>query len=275
MEHKDTFDSTKGTLQDLLRDVRAGIIQLPEFQRDWVWDDNRVQSLLASVSLSYPIGAVMLLETGNEDVRFKPRLVEGVILENPPSPKYFILDGQQRLTALFQSLLSDHPVATKDTLNRRIFRWYYIRIDKALNSNGDRDEAIIALPPDRLVRNFRGEVIGDYSTIELECKAQLMPLSLVFNTTNQNKWMMRYLQMEPNHTSERLDRWGKVLDLVIQPFQHYQVPIIALHKETRKGAVCQVFEKVNTGGVTLNVFELLTATFAADNFNLRGNALGT
>jgi hypothetical protein len=192
-----------------------------------------------------------------------------VILENPPSPKYFILDGQQRLTALFQSLLSDHPVATKDTLNRRIFRWYYIRIDKALNSNGDRDEAFIALPPDRLVRNFRGEVIGDYSTIELECKAELMPLSLVFNTTNQNKWMMRYLQMEPNHTSERLDRWGKVLDLVIQPFQHYQVPIIALHKETRKGAVCQVFEKVNTGGVTLNVFELLTATFAADNFNLR------
>jgi hypothetical protein len=56
---------------------------------------------------------------------------------------------------------------------------------------------------------------------------------------------------------------------IIQPFQQYQVPLILLRKETPKEAVCQVFEKVNTGGVALTVFELLTATFAADNFKLR------
>ena len=49
----------------------------------------------------------------------------------------------------------------------------------------------------------------------------------------------------------------------------YQVPVIKMLKHNPKDAVCQVFEKVNTGGVSLSVFELLTATFAADDFNLR------
>ena len=50
---------------------------------------------------------------------------------------------------------------------------------------------------------------------------------------------------------------------------HTGVPTIALNRSTPKEAVCQVFEKVNTGGVELTVFELLTATYAVDDFNLR------
>ena len=49
-----TFDSTKETLKKLLEKVQEGGIQLPEFQREWVWEDDRIKSLLASVSLSYP-----------------------------------------------------------------------------------------------------------------------------------------------------------------------------------------------------------------------------
>src|SRR5436305_2092872 len=56
---------------------------------------------------------------------------------------------------------------------------------------------------------------------------------------------------------------------VIKRFEQYQVPLILLRKETPKEAVCQVFEKVNTGGVSLTVFELLTADYAADDYNLR------
>ena len=76
-----TFDSTKESLLDLLRSIRDGKTQLPDFQRGWVWDDEHIRSLLASISLSYPIGALMMLQTGNPDVRFNPRLVEGVGLE--------------------------------------------------------------------------------------------------------------------------------------------------------------------------------------------------
>jgi hypothetical protein len=49
----------------------------------------------------------------------------------------------------------------------------------------------------------------------------------------------------------------------------YNVPVISLTEENKKEAVCSVFENVNTGGVPLNVFELLTASFASDGYRLR------
>ena len=57
-----------------MNQIHTGDIQLPDFQRGWVWDDDHIRSLIASVSLSYPIGSVMLLETGGDGARFKPRL---------------------------------------------------------------------------------------------------------------------------------------------------------------------------------------------------------
>ena len=149
MESMTTFDSTKESLLDLLQSIKQAKTQLPDFQRGWVWDDDHIRSLLASVSLSFPIGAVMMLQTGNPDVRFKPRLVEGLNLSKPPEPERLILDGQQRLTSLFLALLSDSPVATRDRRDKPIERWYYLDIAKALSPNCDREEAIVALPEDR------------------------------------------------------------------------------------------------------------------------------
>lgn len=263
-----TFTSDKESLLPLLQTIRDGKTQLPDFQRPWVWDDEHIKDLLASVSLSYPIGAVMMLETGNAEMRFKPRLIEGVTLNNPPDPERLILDGQQRLTSLFQSLFSGHPVLTKDARGKSIHRWYYLDIAKSLDPNIDREEAIISLPSDRIIRNFRSEVLADYSTIEKECAAELLPLPLVFDMVGLTNWQLRYLQSDPAYLQERLARWNDLLQ-VIQSYQQYQVPVISLKKETPKVAVCQVFEKVNTGGVALNVFELLTATYAAENFNLQ------
>jgi len=73
----ETFDSTKRNLFEILKDVDRGKIQLPDFlpdfQRGWIWDDDRIRGILASVGKAFPIGAVMLLETGNENVRFKTK----------------------------------------------------------------------------------------------------------------------------------------------------------------------------------------------------------
>src|SRR5258708_6074504 len=110
MDAMTTFSSDKESLNEILKAVSTGRYQLPEFQRGWVWDDAHIISLLASVSLSYPIGAVMMLENGNPAVRFKPRAVEGVELDSAKEPERFILDGQQRLTSLFQSLFQRRAV---------------------------------------------------------------------------------------------------------------------------------------------------------------------
>ena len=102
------FHSTSEMLKSVLDSVKKGRTQLPDFQRGWVWDDERIRRLLVSILKSYPIGSVMLLETGNPNVRFKPRLVEGVELEYATLPQRLILDGQQRITSLYQALYNEN-----------------------------------------------------------------------------------------------------------------------------------------------------------------------
>jgi uncharacterized protein with ParB-like and HNH nuclease domain len=72
------FESPDWPLSDLLRDIRVGKVQLPDFQRDWKWDDPRIISLLATITRGYPIGVVMTLETGGDGGRFKPKPLSGV-----------------------------------------------------------------------------------------------------------------------------------------------------------------------------------------------------
>ena len=258
------FDSTKESLLDMLRSIASNKTQLPDFQRGWVWDDEHIRDILSSLSLAYPVGTVMMLEAGGDEVRFKPRLVEGVV-PNGTAPDRYILDGQQRLTSLFLSTLYAGPVETQDSRKKKIKRWYYIDMAKALDINGDRDDAIVSLPEDRLVRNFRNEVIEDYSTPECEYATGLFPMNRVFSSAEWRRGFNRYWE----HDSGKSEVFDRFEEIVIKKFEQYQMPLILLRKPTSKEAVCQVFEKVNTGGVSLNVFELMTATFAADDFNLR------
>lgn len=266
------FDSPDLNLgNELLKDVRSGKIRLPDFQRDWKWDVDRISSLLASVSLGYPVGVVMLLETGGADVQFATRLVSGVDLAEANKPvERLILDGQQRLTSLFQALASGHVVQTQDTRKQRLERWFYISMEEALDADGDREVAIVAVPADKVQRdNFGKDVKLDLSTPELEITQEHFPLSIVFDGAAVDAWAFQYVQLEPANASERLKRWSTFKNEVLGNITGYTVPVIVLRKETPREAVCTVFEKVNTGGVVLDVFELLTATFAATEFDLR------
>ncbi|MET8349023.1 DUF262 domain-containing protein [Micromonospora sp. NPDC005206] len=260
----DAFGIEKEFLKDLLRDVEEGGAQLPEFQRGWVWPDRNIASLLASISLGYPVGTVMMLRTGGP-VRFKERPVEGATPPVNQRPERLILDGQQRLTSLFQSLKLGKPVRTQDVRKRPVSGWFYIDMRAALDPDGDREEAIYFVPEDRVVRNFRKEPIRDYSTPDKEYDAHFFPLHQVFDPDN---WSMGF-QEYWDYDREKIKLWNAFRREVVNHFSTYQLPIIELGKATPREAVCQVFEKVNTGGVTLTVFELLTATFAADEFDLR------
>ena len=132
------FDSKDEPLTDLLGKAANGKLQLPDFQRGWVWDDNHITSLLASISLAYPIGAVMTLKTGNPDVRFRPRTLEGVSLTGSIEPDLMLLDGQQRMTSLYMALSTREPVVTRDSRGRTLKRHYYADISTCIDANADR-----------------------------------------------------------------------------------------------------------------------------------------
>lgn len=72
-----------------------------------------------------------------------------------------------------------------------------------------------------------------------------------------------------NNDATIVQEWMNFQGNIIMPVFQYKIPVILLDKNTPKEAVCQVFENVNTGGVSLTVFELITAVFAMDDFELR------
>ena len=138
------FDTTKEDLKDILRKAHEGRLQLPDFQRDYVWGDEDVRSLIASIAKGFPVGALLTLESGGE-VRFKPRLLAGVP-QIEVAPAELLLDGQQRITSLYQVAYSQAPVKTKTPKGTEIERYYYLDIKLALSDSASINDAIVGVP---------------------------------------------------------------------------------------------------------------------------------
>ena len=264
-----TFDSTKLQLPKILTDIVAGKIQLPDFQRGWVWDDSHIQSLLVSIGRSFPVGAVMLLETGGE-VKFQVRPIENVQFGLPsPDASQLILDGQQRLTTLTQVLSLGGPVKTRTDKGKAIKRYYYIHIPTALEGPERLEDALVAVDESRQVKsNFGRQIDLDLSSRELECQQLYFPCNQILNSDEWEESLQDF-------AAESFSTYMKFRKQVLSAFRSYELPIIKLKKETSKEAVCLVFEKVNTGGVKLSIFELITASYAADGYNLRDDWYGS
>lgn len=256
-------------LIELMKEVDSGAAQLPDFQRGWVWDDGRIRSLILSVIHNFPVGAAMFLEYGNESIRFQHKPIEGSPADQTVEPDELILDGQQRLTSLYNALYSRNPVHTRTDKGKDIERYYYLDIEKALDPKADDEEVVISVPATRqITSNFGRDVEMDLSIKEQEFKLKKFPLNIILDPSAVVDWQMEY------NTYYKLDcdvykQFKQFFTQIINPTQQYQMPIICLDKNTPKEAVCQVFENVNTGGVSLTVFELVTAIFAMDDFQLR------
>ena len=265
-----TFDSTKTRLSDLLRNIESGSIQLPDFQRGWVWDDEHIRSLLVSIARAFPVGAIMLLETGGE-AKFKIRPVEGLDPNKitPDKAEKLILDGQQRLTSLTQVLILKQPVKTRDEKKRPLERYYYINIEQALEGPSSYEEAIISVEVDKTQRaNFGRDIVLDLRTPEKEYENFCFPCSQILNSDAWEEGLNAF-------DSSKFSRYMQFRKTVLNEFRSYDIPVIELKKDNKKEAVCLVFEKVNTGGVPLSVFELITATYAVDGVNLRDEWFGS
>ncbi len=141
-----SFESHPRFLRDLLDQAHARRLQLPDFQRTYVWGDDDVRLLLASILRGFPVGALLTLRTGGE-VNFRPRLLEGVNAarqaagEGPAvAAEELLLDGQQRITSLYGALQRPlqmtvrKPKSERDQLKRFSISTLARRWTRARNS---------------------------------------------------------------------------------------------------------------------------------------------
>lgn len=273
---KTTFTTNPVSLETLLRSCADGKLQLPDFQRSWVWAEDRIQSLIASISRAFPIGALMTLASKPGEIGvFACRPIQGASDEaNKSIPEQLLLDGQQRMTSLYQACMRRAVVETITPKNKLVRRWFYIDIQKSLQADSDRDEAIVAVPEDRRIKtNFDKGILLDLSTPEAEYDRLMFPLNQVFDwDTWQESFGDHWIA---KGDIGKRDIFKQFKNEVLQNFKSYQVPVISLDYDTSHEAVCLVFEKVNTGGKPLDAFELLTAMYAARGHKLRDDWLGS
>lgn len=98
------------TIYNILTQIEQNEVVLPAIQRDFVWDEPKIQKLLDSIMRGYPIGLIMMWET-YEDIQYRHFVSENIpenrplFHENPNGKKLrLVLDGQQRLQSLYVAI---------------------------------------------------------------------------------------------------------------------------------------------------------------------------
>jgi hypothetical protein len=99
--------TTVKSVSELISDFQSGKIAIPEIQRDVVWTSEQIKDLIDSISRGYPCGALIFWEPREKDEKLVKSMIrpERLELYDGMLPRYFLLDGQQRLTALASVLL--------------------------------------------------------------------------------------------------------------------------------------------------------------------------
>ena len=247
---KTTPDNQK--LLDLVDLGRKGKIVLPQFQRNFVWGRDDITDLLTSILQGHFIGSFLMLETEHDNVPFAYRALEGVqIYPEQLKPDLMVLDGQQRLTSL-------HYVFAAPQISLRWTKYpyrFFLNLKEVTAGNLDR-----------AIFSERADYSGQYLEQQYQFDNLVVPFT-VLETWDQ--WLFQYEQWLANQDRDRYfneyfpvyrPKWAEAIGGI----RNFLVPTLAIPKvpnndDRRIAELCAIFEKMNSTGVRLSVYDLLTA----------------
>ena len=252
---------TNKDVQKLIQEIEEGKIVLPDFQRDFVWPTGQVGKLLESLLNGYYINTLLILPVtgGGDNVPFPPRKVQassGAIADS--GSLEMVLDGQQRITSIHYALTApDLPL--DNTKHPQLFGLVFSSVicgmlgEEAIDWKSTHYGIWDDLQPD------------DYAT---QIEKDFIPFTIFRSKDSFDDWRygMEDYAKETQDISvddvRRFDRQTRV-------FRNYGIPIIEMKAETRPATVVQTFERINTQGLELGIFDILTARLYPNDVHLR------
>lgn len=272
----DIFQAKSESLAAMLPAIHDHKAALPNFQREWVWEPPMVKDLIVSVANRYPAGSLLTMPNSGEKFALRPFSGSGSELKTTPT--LMILDGQQRLTSLYQALFSKSGI--KDAKSGTHF--VYLDVEKltrhkteASQQEATFEDCIFTVPVNRHGQRLRYKGLRDHDDItthDQEIAQGTLPLYTVFNPDDLVAWRDRYIQERANRDYDRLmelrEEWDQEVAPWIVRMRDYRFPVIELNRDMELHAICHIFEKVNSTGVPLTVFELCTAILWAQGLRL-------
>lgn len=206
---------------DLISEIQKGQIKVPKFQRNFVWSLDKTAKLLDSILKGYPIGTFILWET-NERLNEIKNIGN---LELPPVPDdvkiQYVLDGQQRITSLFAAFLG---AKIQKEGEKKVTDYFEIYVDLDGDVENNDDQIVVSEKPE----------------------TQSITLHKLLNA--------KYSELREIYSNEEIDK----IQGYKETFTTYDFSTIVLRKEDIDSAI-EVFTRINTGGQTLTLFEIMSA----------------
>jgi hypothetical protein len=268
---KDAQKPDHVSLTTLVGRLREGRFVIPDFQREFEWEPWDISALMRSIFLDYYIGSLLLWKGKPEN--FKALACEPIYAFNggKGNPEFIVLDGQQRLTAMYYSFMAPDAPAPKRA-NR--FR-YFIQVDKFMEEAYDD---AFTYDWTRRSENLAKDLVKQYEN-------HMFPLAVIGQTGwALPNWVQGYerywedkakqaLQFchaaaegEAHQHVENARAFGEHLKDVTEK---YQIAYIELDRELELDKVCDIFTQINSRGIRLDVFDLINALLRPKGLQLR------
>ena len=243
------------TICNIMDSVKSGKYVIPGFQREFIWKRKQIEELWESIFQGFFIGSI-LVWTSLQD--FDVTSITGT--PKPNKPYEMILDGQQRITSLFYAMYGlKSPFSDKREFN------FYINLINLLDPESDPSDIIFS-------ENKEKSKKFGYTNQKIQFKEKIFPLTALRGDTcftwiyDFKDYLEEIENMSKKESKIYCDKISKIFQYVLF---NYKIPIIHLSESISIESVAEIFEKINSKGTRLNIFDLLNAKFITYNIELR------
>ena len=233
-------------LPNLLREIQEGEIRIPRFQRPFIWTTEQRLLLLRSIYEGMPIGSILLWRTKDHDLKsynhLGPlRLLWSLEEKGKDDVRQYVLDGHQRLTTLYVALGGGLQAAG----------------DPALTGEAEEELFEVGWPIFFDLEDRRFKV----QTYRVEPPVSWLPLSILLDPFRLYESQKRLVQAGVDRAL--VNR----AEALASTFKDYSIPVVPIVTEDLELAT-QSFQRVNSGGTTMNEVHMVSALTWSPQFDL-------
>lgn len=222
-------------LKSYLEDIERGVVQIPAFQRDFVWNRDKIKDLFDSIKNRYPIGSILFWRPDNTIGENKEKIGAYCIPKN--EEPIYILDGFQRLSTLFGCLTNPHRTNLKLDIKewRDLFNLYY-----------DLEEEVFI-----------------YLRTKVGNSPWQVPVYVLMNSSDFRQYARKEFESIPDEG--KIDLYYDRADKLSRILLEYQIASIDIKDATIEEAV-EIFSRTNSKGESISLDWMANALSIKDDF---------
>ena len=243
------------TIKSIIDDIKAGKYAIPIFQRVYTWKRKQIEELWESIFQGFFIGSILTWVSSSEQLATDP--VHGA--PAPGTSADIVLDGQQRITSLFYAVAApDAPLPGNRSIR------FFLDLGALLDPAADSEDIVFSESTEHARRSGHLEK-------KTQFKRKIFPLA-EFNS-DHTSWVNEfktYLKETGELDDDKsVNYYRAISDILNHVWFTYKIPVVQLPQSLSLDSVAEIFEKINSKGTRLGIFDLLNARLTKYDVTLK------